>query len=91
GVGYPSGVATNGVNLLVWDEGMWKTVATNNSPPDNPQLVTWSATDPLVISRLFFGDQQTLNFAVTPVAPNGTGTGEVSVDYAEVTVKYRLP
>ncbi|MBI5524957.1 MAG: hypothetical protein HY897_01340, partial [Deltaproteobacteria bacterium] len=91
GVGYPSGVATNGVNLLVWDEGMWKTVATNNSPPDNPQLVTWSATDPTVISRLFFGDQQTLNFAVTPVAPNGTGTGEVSTDYAEVTVRYRLP
>jgi hypothetical protein len=35
------------------------------------------------------GDQRTLNFAVTPVAPNGTGTGEISVDYAEVVVKYR--
>jgi hypothetical protein len=82
GVGYPSGVATNGVDLKVWDEGMWKVVATNNAPPDNPQLVSWTTTDPQVISRLFFGDQQTLNFAVTPVAPNGTGTGEISVDYA---------
>jgi len=91
GVGYPSGVATNGVDLKVWDEGMWKTVATNNSPPNNPQLVTWATTDPQQISRLFYGDQQTLNFAVTPVAPSGTGTGEVSVDYAEVSVKYRMP
>jgi len=91
GVGYPSGVATNGVDLKVWDEGMWKTIATNNSPPNDPQLVTWTTTDPQVISRLFFGDQQTLNFAVTPVAPNGTGTGEVSVDYVEVTVKYKMP
>jgi hypothetical protein len=89
GVGYPSGVATNGVDLKVWDEGMWKTVATNNSPPNDPQLVSWTTTDPLVMSRLFFGDQQTLNFAVTPVAPNGTGIGEISVDYVEVVVKYR--
>ncbi|MBI5290462.1 MAG: hypothetical protein HY872_01130, partial [Chloroflexi bacterium] len=88
-IGYPSGVPTNGVDLKVWDEGMWKVVATNNAPPGNPQLVSWTTTDPQVIPRLFFGDQQTLNFAVTPVAPNGTGVGEVSVDYAEVTVKYR--
>jgi len=106
GVGYPSGVATNGVDLKVWDEGMWKTVASNDSGPEGPSHISWStdtdpywsnlkATDPAAfqnnIRRLFFGDQQTLNFAVTPVAPNGTGTGEISVDYAEVTVKYRMP
>ncbi|MBI5528052.1 MAG: hypothetical protein HY897_17100 [Deltaproteobacteria bacterium] len=90
GVGYPSGVATNGVDLKVWDEEMWKTVAVNNSPPGTPSLVQWTTTDAAVISRLFFGDQQALNFAVTPTAPNGTGTGEVSVDYAEVVVKYRM-
>jgi hypothetical protein len=91
GAGYPSGFATNGVDLKVWDEGMWKIVATNNAAPGNPQLVSWTTTDAQVISRLFFGDQQTLNFAVTPVAPNGTGVGEVSVDYVEVVVKYRQP
>ncbi|MBI5529276.1 MAG: hypothetical protein HY897_23370 [Deltaproteobacteria bacterium] len=90
GVGYPGGVATNGVDLKVWDEGIWKTVVVNNSPPETPALVSWTTTDPAVISRLFFGPQQTLNFAVTPSAPNGTGTGEIAVDYAEVTVKYRL-
>ncbi|MBI5526766.1 MAG: hypothetical protein HY897_10575 [Deltaproteobacteria bacterium] len=40
GIGYPSGVATNGVDLKVWDEGMWKVVATNNAAPDNTQLVS---------------------------------------------------
>jgi hypothetical protein len=30
-----------------------------------------------------------ITVAVTPVAPNGTGTGEVAVDYVEVTVNYR--
>jgi hypothetical protein len=91
GVGYPSSIATNGVDLQVWDEGQWKVVATNNSPSSTPTLVSWITTDPNVMWRLFFGDQQTLNFAVTPVAPNGTGTGEVAVDYAEVVVKYRMP
>jgi hypothetical protein len=91
GVGYPAGAPTNGVDLLVWDEGRWKVVATNNDPPGSPQLVSWITTDPQVISRLLFGDQQTLNLAVAPTAPNGTGTGAVSVDYAEVVVKYRQP
>ncbi|MBI5529277.1 MAG: hypothetical protein HY897_23375 [Deltaproteobacteria bacterium] len=90
-VGYPAGVAANGTDLKVWDEGMWKVAATSGSPPGAPSLVSWTTTDSQVISRLFFGAQQTLNFAVTPVAPNGTGTGEVSVDYAEVTVKCRIP
>ncbi|MBI5527519.1 MAG: C-type lectin domain-containing protein [Deltaproteobacteria bacterium] len=86
---YPSS-STNGVDLKVWDEGIWKTVAVNNSPPGSPALVSWTTTDAQVISRLFFGDQQTLNFAVTPTVPNGTGTGQIAVDYAEVVVKYRM-
>lgn len=89
GVGHPSGTTVNGVNLQVWDEGRWKVVATNDSPPDKPGLVTWTTSDPAVIPRLFFGDQKTLNFAVTPVAPNGTGTGQIATDYAEVVVRYR--
>ncbi|MBI5525331.1 MAG: hypothetical protein HY897_03285 [Deltaproteobacteria bacterium] len=91
GVGYPGGVATNGVDLRAWDDGTWNPVAANASAPGSPSLVQWNVTDPLVVSRLFFSAQQQLYFAVTPVAPNGTGIGEVSVDYAEVTVKYRLP
>jgi hypothetical protein len=103
GVGYPGSATTNGAELMIWDEGQWKTVATNGSPPSIPSLAQWSTrTDPYWgtlgpaefserVGRLFFGDQQSLNFAVTPSAPNGTGTGEIGVDYAEVVVRYRMP
>jgi hypothetical protein len=51
--------------------------------------------DPDVLQRLLSGllGEQTLNFALTPTAPNGCGTeyGRVSTDYVEVTVGYRLP
>ena len=57
--------------------------------------MTWSTTDPDEIRRLFFGlpGEETLNFAVTPTAPNGCGPeyGQVTTEYVEVTVGYRLP
>jgi hypothetical protein len=89
GTGYPGAVATNGVDLLAWEDGAWMGVASNTSSLGAPGLVQWTTTDTNEIARTLFGPQQTLNFAVTPSAPNGTGTGEVAVDYAEVTVKYR--
>ena len=38
------------------------------------------------------GDQRILNFALVPAAATGSaaGFGEVSTDYVEVTVRYRL-
>jgi hypothetical protein len=80
-----------GSNLQIWYEGTWKTVGSNSSGVGAPSSISWSTTDQNLMKRLFYGEQQTLNFAVTPVAPNGNGTAEVSVDYAEVTVKYTLP
>jgi hypothetical protein len=97
GVGYPAGVSTNGSDLWVWDEGRWKLVDQNVSGTTLPfEELTWSTTDAIVIGRLFVGDWKTLNFAVAPTTPNGMGTtagsyGAISVDYAQVTVKYRLP
>jgi hypothetical protein len=99
GVGYPEGVTTNGAELLVWDEGQWKSIATNSASPDAPTEMTWTTVDPLQLNRIFFGDDKTLNFAVRPTAPNGTGKpgdpdnayGKIATDYVEVTVKYRLP
>ncbi|HOW51115.1 MAG TPA: kelch repeat-containing protein [bacterium] len=96
GTGHPSGIETFGVELKVWDKGMWKTIDDHTISPDelenDPESgkLEWTTTDPQVISRLFFGDQRTLNFAVTPVAPNGTGTGTVVTDYAEVIVRYTI-
>ena len=96
GIGYPSGIETSGTELKVWDEGVWKTVDDNNMSPadleNDPESgrLEWTTTDPLVLNRIFFGDQKTLNFAVTPVAPNGTGTGVIATDYAEVVVRYTI-
>jgi hypothetical protein len=100
GVGFPFGAATNGSKVMVWDSHSgdmpdnapgWRVLATNTNGSSSPSGIPFAISNPTDIAHAFFGDQQTLNFAVTPVAPNGTGTGEVAVDYVEVTVRYRLP
>jgi len=104
GTGYlEEGETSHGVDLKVWDEGMWKTVATAEGSPDAPALAHKTFTQPQQVRRLFFGDADTLYFAVAPVTPNGPGGadiadpecdckyGKVATDYAEVTVRYRLP
>ena len=70
-------------------------IAVTEAGPKEPQALTWSTTDPDEVRRLFFGlpGEETLNFAVTPTAPNGCGTeyGAIATEYVEVTVSYRLP
>jgi hypothetical protein len=88
--------ALTGANLKVWYEGRWRTVDDNASAasatPALPfQTLAYTATDTVEMSKLFFGANKSLNFAVTPIGPNGKGMGEVAVDYAEVVVKYKLP
>ncbi|MBI5524772.1 MAG: Ig-like domain repeat protein [Deltaproteobacteria bacterium] len=93
GVGYTGGAPASGTNLLAWDtvDAAWTVRATNTSGPGAPNLVQWSTSDTDTLNRLFSGDQQTLNFAVTPAYPNGSDLdlGQIAVDYAEVVVKYR--
>ncbi|MBI5527042.1 MAG: hypothetical protein HY897_11965 [Deltaproteobacteria bacterium] len=91
GVGYPTASEVFGVDLMAWDEGRWKVLVSNSSPPGVPTLLQWSITDAGAISRLLFGDQKQMSFAVAPTVASGTGTGEVSVDYAAVVVGYRIP
>jgi hypothetical protein len=91
GMGYQAGSPVSGINLKVWDRGMWKIVDSKNYGPGAPDLTSWSTGDPDLIGRLFFGARQTLNFAVVPVEDSGSGTAEVTVDYAEVTLRYTLP
>jgi hypothetical protein len=76
GVDTETGIVTCGVDLLVWDEGTWKRVASNGAPPATPAPVRWTTSDPRVSSRIFFGDSRTLAFAVVPAAPNGEGSPE---------------
>jgi hypothetical protein len=89
GVGYPAGVATPGVELLVWDGGQWKAVGTNGGTPAAPRVLEWSETGSTSISRLL--RRPVLDLAVRPAAASGSQMAEVAVDYAEVTVRYRLP
>ncbi|HNT28219.1 MAG TPA: DUF4215 domain-containing protein [bacterium] len=102
GIGFPDDAETYGAELRIWDEGRWKTKSTNDADPGTPLPLAWSTASDTEwnsltseesqeqLTRLFFGDRRSLNFAVTPVAPNGIGSdmGELVVDYAEVVVSY---
>jgi hypothetical protein len=83
--------AVTGVDLRVWDEGLWKVVASDATEPCVFSEMSWFPTDALQRDRLLFGPNQTLNFAVTPAGVNGETMepAEISTDYAEVTVRYR--
>ncbi|HNT26872.1 MAG TPA: hypothetical protein PKH10_01715, partial [bacterium] len=96
GVGYFFGVETPGAELKVWDEGRWQKVDDNaispaalNSDPESG-ILEWTTESEAQISRLFFGEERRLNFAVTPMEANGTGAGKIATDYAEVIVRYTI-
>jgi hypothetical protein len=94
GVGYPNGTATYGARINPWIEHRWTPVtdtsATNTSTPDIPGPVDWGTTDPLTIQRMMFGPEKYISFAIVPVALNGTGTGQIALKDARVTVTYKL-
>jgi len=85
----------DGSILYVWDThpGQWRELASNVADVDNPDQLVYYTDDPDELRYLFFGYDRSLNFAITPAYPNGTGIdlSEVSVDYVEATVRYRLP
>jgi hypothetical protein len=81
----------NGANLMVWDRGVWRTVATNTAAAAAPGDLSWSLTDTATLqSLLSTPGQNHVEIGVAPASQNGTG-GSVSVDYAEVVLRYRLP
>jgi hypothetical protein len=89
----PSGSPVPGSRLLGWQGNAWALLDTNAQLPDAPTELSWEETaNAQLIGRLFFGDQQSLSFAVTPVDSNGSSTpqGVVATEYVEVTVEYRL-
>jgi hypothetical protein len=84
----------DGVSLSLWDEGAWTEVATNATPPAAASYPALELTvsDPAVLPRLLFGPDHGLGFAVSSLAPMGSGSAgvRVSVDYAEVSATYHL-
>lgn len=92
GTGHNGALAVNGATMYVWKEGGWFEVASNNNSSASPSALTYTTSDPDMINIIFLGEEDSLNFAVTPVAPNGVSTemASVSVDYAEVVVRYTI-
>jgi hypothetical protein len=93
GDGDLTGTPLDGSSLLVWDGRAWRGVAHNGSSFASPGDLTWSTTDPALLGHIFTGDRQTATFAVVPRAPNGALADYAAVqsEWAEVTVRYRLP
>jgi len=95
GFGEPDGARTTGVRLLLWEDGVYRELAEADAGLDGdgePVLapVEWTDDDGERLRRLPFGSRQTLRLALTTVAPAGTGSAELGVDYAEVRLRYRL-
>ncbi len=92
GTGYPSPACTasNGAELLLWDQGHWQAVTTNAAAAGAPAALSFSTDSPAQLRRLPFGDRWTLSAAVRPTAQNGCGAdyGSVASDYIELTVDY---
>ena len=99
--GAPGGATTSGASLQIWDNQAWRPlVSSSTASPAAPEALHWSlATDVTLGStplaerqRFMVGDQRVLNVALVPAAASGSasGFGQVSTDYAEVTVRYRL-
>ena len=105
GRGVPSDAVTDGVDLLVWDDG-WQTIARAPAGPDAVDALCWRVGTPTAdadpgcvdlpdddrAARLFArGARREATFAVRPSAPIGDGPGIIHTEAAAVTVHYRLP
>jgi hypothetical protein len=88
--GATPGAGSNGVNMLVWDEGRWRTVATNTATSASPSTFGWVTTDEDEIYRLLFGDFATVNVAVVPRGYNQGADASISTDHVQIAVKYRI-
>jgi hypothetical protein len=102
GSGYPDGVESKGVEMFIWDEGMWKKIGQNDAGFDDIAIVSWNTAYDSYWSglsaeifkeriwRIFTGRTKSLYFAVSPSIQSGESSGKISVDYAEVVVRYKI-
>jgi len=88
--GATPGAGSNGVSLLVWDEGRWRTVGSNSSTSASPSTFGWSTTDATTIYRLLRGDFATVNAAVVPRGYNSEGDCSLTTDHVHLVIKYRI-
>ena len=88
--GATPGAGSNGVSLLLWDEGRWRSVATNLATAASPSTFGWVTTDEDEMHRLLHGDFSTVNVAVVPRGYNQGSDASLVTDHVQVAVKYRI-
>jgi hypothetical protein len=82
---------SNGTQLYLWDEGQWLEVDDNNSGATSPTAIDWSSANAQQVNRIVVGDDQSIHFALLPTGANSVSNlAEVTTDYVEVELKYRL-
>ena len=82
------GTSTPGAALEVWRLGRWQALAASHSSPfDAPQRLGATLSSVAEISETMLDNH--LRLRATPEAPGGSG--KISTDYVEVTLRYRLP
>jgi len=93
GTGYPAGMRSDGVQLLVWSDGRWQTVSQGNGSVEVPEEIAWTIGTVEGAGALPTGPQRTLHVALSPLAANGLSNGltGVSTDYVEMRVRLQLP
>ena len=89
GAGYPDGIESSGVELLVWDGGTWTPIDAAEAMPQAPAELSWSTSEEALLSRLPATDSRYLGFAVAPQYANGFDWARVTSRYVELTISYR--
>jgi hypothetical protein len=91
GSGHLGDNGKQGSSLLVWSDLGWRPVGENSAPADSPSNLEWSQDRHCTLQRLLVGENRSLHVAVAPIGHNERSWAEVSVDYVEVAIDYRLP
>lgn len=81
-----------GTRTALWSDGRFQVAPTESAAgtPQQPAPTVLEVTDRRVLERLLLGQPEVL-VGVTPRGTNGKGVATLTVDYVELTVRYRLP
>ena len=93
GTGLPGGNEEPGIDLLLWMNGRWTTVAQSKAGTASPENLEHHLAQADVVSGIPVGPERRIAYAVAPTAVSGPqpDLAAVAVSYAEVSALFRLP
>lgn len=88
---FPDGGVGGGTRSALWAAGRFDVAARENPSGTltQPALVSLEVTDPLQLRALLDGQPELL-VGMTPLGTNGRSNAQLTVDYVELTIRYRL-